>query len=1009
MANARIVGTAAPETTARTAPPVVCPSSSATPVHRLLRAQRTVGNQAVLRSARSGVSSGSSEPEFALPRAGGESLPAVSRALMESRFGEDFSGVRVHADSSSARAARALGATAFTTGSDIYFARGRYQPESTDGRRLLAHELTHVVQQRRTLQSAAFGLAQPYVVSAPHEPDEREATRVAARVASGRAAPRIAATAPLHTADGVRIARLQRQEEFATVPGTVPGGGVTPGQGEGLDVMFIVPTALFTPDIKKYAETVLVPDVVQEIQSVEDLFDHLKFLADNDLKVRRIRIVSHGTPAGIVTLRLKGQATKDRVTPKEIEAVARRESTRAIVKRVMAPGALVEFWGCNVGRSPEGGAAWANLFQSRFQAATGRFITEYHIFRRPARASEKRGTAIAGREGLWVQMTHSSQIDPAEPIYRDFAWWLFNLYEDLVRNGDLAPLEETGTDEERVRRRLAYMTRLFDEAKGDIRSIAVQRKDKTGVHPIRPGDREDWKKMWVTFEPVPLEAVADAKAAVAPEPPPLPTDIVVREPSDPSAFIGPSVSSPLTMTPPPVRQRPADAPMACRRPDSDPTGSIFERVHFASDHADTAGGSDELARFLALLGPQRQTGPVRVDGYASTDGDDDYNLRLSCRRAQSVRDELIRAGVPASHITTYAHGETTEFSAKNRAENRVAIVSASTSAAPEHTAVTPAGPLQGGAKATPGHARDDPHFLLTGKHAAAAVARILPTARPITLATSTGYVRLVPGTVWDNHKLLVYASDWIVYYTVGHNLYESSPSTFLRTFWFDALARGVASASYWTTVAKVEIALLEGIFVPWYLLAAPSVAVALVSYAAHPDRVHAGVRQAVRVIQLLWDFRGRYPRLFDRIAWSVGKEVLADLPKGVEAEDIAFFIGRLFHIDWVRGFTEGGLLVENLTVKKFAKVVATTALLVAGAHLPKIAKHGVEAALDQRVEEWRAAMAAEGVTMSEEEARVLLRELAAHPDSAQRLQTLQAALQDLLPAVEALAKSMRMY
>src|SRR4029079_15038238 len=87
------------------------------------------------------------------------------------------------------------------------------------------------------------------------------------------------------------------------------------------------------------------------------------------------------------------------------------------------------------------------------------------------------------------------------------------------------------------------------------------------------------------------------------------------------------------------------------------------------------------------------------------------------------------------------------------------------------------------------------------------------------------------------------------------------------------------------------------------------------------------------------------------------KEVLADLPKGVEAEDIAFFIGRLFHIDWVRGFTEGGLLVENLTVKKFAKVVATTALLVAGAHLPKIAKHGVEAALDQRVEEWRAATA----------------------------------------------------
>jgi len=272
-----------------------------------------------------------------------------------------------------------------------------------------------------------------------------------------------------------------------------------------------------------------------------------------------------------------------------------------------------------------------------------------------------------------------------------------------------------------------------------------------------------------------------------------------------------------------------------------------------------------------------------------------------------------------------------------------------------------------------------------------------------------GYVRMVPGTIWDNHKMLVYASDWIVYYTVGHNLYESSPYTFLRSFWFDALAKGAASASHWSTIAKVEFALLEGIFVPWYLLVGVSVAGAVLSYTAHKDQVDAALRQVPRVLRLLQDFYARYPRLFTKIAWSVAKEVFGDLPKGIEAEDIAFFLGRLVQRDWLRGATEGGLLVESLTVRKFITVIARTAGLVAAAHLPKIAARGVEAAVDQRVDEWRAAMAAEGVTMSEEEARVLLRELAAHPDSAQRLKTLQAAMQDVLPALEALAKSMRVY
>ena len=71
---------------------------------------------------------------------------------MESRFGADFSQVRLHTDSIASEAARELRAEAFPSGKDVYFQAGRYEPETLPGRRLLAHELTHVIQQSGGLQ-----------------------------------------------------------------------------------------------------------------------------------------------------------------------------------------------------------------------------------------------------------------------------------------------------------------------------------------------------------------------------------------------------------------------------------------------------------------------------------------------------------------------------------------------------------------------------------------------------------------------------------------------------------------------------------------------------------------------------------------------------------------------------------------------------------------------------------------------------------------------------------------
>ena len=78
----------------------------------------------------------------------GQPLDAAARSFMEPRFGHDFGHVRVHADERAAESARAVGALAYTVGSNIVFGSGQYAPATQTGRRLLAHELTHVEQQR---------------------------------------------------------------------------------------------------------------------------------------------------------------------------------------------------------------------------------------------------------------------------------------------------------------------------------------------------------------------------------------------------------------------------------------------------------------------------------------------------------------------------------------------------------------------------------------------------------------------------------------------------------------------------------------------------------------------------------------------------------------------------------------------------------------------------------------------------------------------------------------------
>ena len=122
----------------------------------------------------------------------GQPVDAMARAMMEPRFGHDFGQLRVHADAKAADSARAVNALAYTVGTHIVFGDGQYAPRTLAGQRLLAHELTHTVQQAEGLTAG------PVRIADPRAPAEAEAARAAGDVVAGRQANvTAAASAPM--------------------------------------------------------------------------------------------------------------------------------------------------------------------------------------------------------------------------------------------------------------------------------------------------------------------------------------------------------------------------------------------------------------------------------------------------------------------------------------------------------------------------------------------------------------------------------------------------------------------------------------------------------------------------------------------------------------------------------------------------------------------------------------------------------------------------------------------
>jgi hypothetical protein len=158
----------------------------------LMHLQRTAGNAGVVQMLADEGAIGAQEEQASpvhdvIGRGGGSTLDESVRAPMESSFGQDFSDVRVHTDGQASKSAESVGANAYTVGSDIVFRSGHFDAASPTGQRTIAHELSHVVQQR---SGPVEGTEAPGGIrlSDPGDQFERAADATADHVLSGSSA-----------------------------------------------------------------------------------------------------------------------------------------------------------------------------------------------------------------------------------------------------------------------------------------------------------------------------------------------------------------------------------------------------------------------------------------------------------------------------------------------------------------------------------------------------------------------------------------------------------------------------------------------------------------------------------------------------------------------------------------------------------------------------------------------------------------------------------------------------
>jgi hypothetical protein len=217
----------------------------------------------------------------------------------------------------------------------------------------------------------------------------------------------------------------------------------------------------------------------------------------------------------------------------------------------------------------------------------------------------------------------------------------------------------------------------------------------------------------------------------------------------------------------------------------------------------------------------------------------------------------------------------------------------------------------------------------------------------------------------------------------------------------NALSKGASEAEGIVVLAQIEVAFLSGLLAPWWALLAVSAASLGLTIYHYRDEFETALDHAPRAIDELMWLRDTQPELFSQILKTAAREALAAIPKGITAEDVAFWLGRI--LKGAGEIAKGGAAV---TLTELVKIIARVSLIVGATHLPHMVGVGLEEAIKKNAADMQAQLKAQGIDVSPGQAQKILRDLYEENDSPARLKELNESLNLLVPALKRLSESL---
>lgn len=301
---------------------------------------------------------------------------------------------------------------------------------------------------------------------------------------------------------------IQRQGEAPRTgpapPETVPMGATAVTTKV---IVFQVPDTGYIQEMLDYIKNTLQAPVTI-VAGIPDMLHELTHwsVGASKTRINRLIIVAHGqrvpsgrTGGGAVKMAPKGQAQAARwVSPAEVSQVAQRPAVRRLFQRIMAPKAITEFWGCNIGAYQTALKAWSGLTGTEFRALGERLETGFESFARRAKRGE-RGRRVPGHRGRWVEVKHSREIYTTPRRRRServFERWALRVYRGLAATREIVETTPPRSREERIR----TICDLFDRSGGRIRYLRahIRRRGRRRERRVRPNPAQmrRWLKLW---------------------------------------------------------------------------------------------------------------------------------------------------------------------------------------------------------------------------------------------------------------------------------------------------------------------------------------------------------------------------------------------------------------------------------------------------------------------------------------------------------------------------------